>query len=140
MSIAEKKTETFKDVANSCQNYKAQLYHLDLQIEQINYILQGVSGIDNTKLHLENTSYSNEKSDMYYNLIDKKDYLLAKRNVLNQTIEWVKMIINKATLAYRPYIVAIYLRRERLSEVADKIEISTDRLSRILNSSTSRFG
>ena len=118
----------FKRKAYYCICIYKKIEELKNEIEELDYHITGVTGID---LTASRGSGSQEDRDLHrLKLMNKKDILETRLAVCHEYISWIHEIVRACSREYRPYIVETYLRRKRVDNTAAEAGIPVSVLSR----------
>ena len=118
----------FKRKAYYCICIYKRIEELKREIEELDYRITGVTGID---LTASRGSGSQEDRDLHrLKLMNKKDILEARLSDCHEYISWMREVVRACSREYRPYIVETYLRRKRVEKTAAEAGIPVSVLSR----------
>ncbi len=118
----------FKQKAYHCIYIYKKIEELKNEIEELDYRITGVTGID---LTASRGSGSQEDKELRrLKLMHKKDILEARLAACHEYISWIHEVVRACSREYRPYIVETYLRRKRVDNTAAEAGIPVSVLSR----------
>ena len=118
----------FKRKAYRCLTIYKKIETLKRQIEELDYRIAGVTGIDLTATH--GSSTQSDKDYQKLKLMDRKDVLERRLKACNEYINWLYEVVEDCSKEYRPYIVETYMLRKRVDSTAMEAEIPVSVLSR----------
>ena len=124
--------EIFRTLCNKYPKYQKDIIALNLQKEQITYMMQGVRGVDTSKEPNIRQPYENKIMDFSSKLdsIDKK--IKEKRLIL----QYVEKTIRKCGVM-KGHIAYVYLLGNSMDKLAEKLDISRRQLYKVMNNSMS---
>ena len=126
----------FKRKAYYCICIYKKIEELKNEIEELDYRITGVTGID---LTASRGSGRQEDRDLHrLKLMNKKDILETRLAACHEYISWIHEIVRACSREYRPYIVETYLRRKRVDNTAAEAGIPVSVLSRRMSAELKR--
>ena len=125
----------FKKAAHNAYRVKCELEYINLQIEEIEYMMAGCRGIDNSRI--KGNSDEAMRQMRFLEMSLKKDKLEENRDNCERYINWVFHAVDSCDESLRPYIVAAYLRGHKITKLADQINVPMRYLSQRLSKAVS---
>ena len=120
--------DLFRKLCRKYPKYQKDIIALNLQKEQITYMMQGVKGVDTTREPNQRQPYEN-RIMIFSEKLDEIDRKISEKNLV---LRYVENTIQKCG-AMRGYIAYIYLLGNTMENLAEKLDISRRQLYTFMN-------
>ena len=125
--------EIFRTLCNKYPKYQKDIIALNLQKEQITYMMQGVRGVDTSKEPNIRQPYEN-KIMMFSEKLDDINRKIKEKKAI---IQYVEKTIKKCG-AMKGHVAYVYLLGNSMDKLAEKLNISRRQLYTVMNEYISR--